>query len=225
MSGSKSTVRSSSPQDGYLSLRLGEPMEEVNFIDQVRLVAVDHPAEHRGLSRRALSRTIRLLLRAKTIFTEQAHPVAAAWDDNGRDVTARCSRKIDHQYVRDFTNLPFCRLRQPHTLTLDMGPTSPANPLRLLMHGFIEYFSASSMYAAWQAGLAPIPPYVEAQLPDGSWKRIVDDMGFPAGLPRTIVIDLTGSMPAGATPHPHHHKSADLLGPGSSRNEPDTPSS
>ena len=26
-----------------MSLRFGEPMEEVNFIDQVRLVAVDHP--------------------------------------------------------------------------------------------------------------------------------------------------------------------------------------
>jgi len=29
---------------GYLSLRFGEPMEEVNYLDQVRLVAVDHPS-------------------------------------------------------------------------------------------------------------------------------------------------------------------------------------
>lgn len=35
-------------------------------------------------------------------------------------------------------------------------------------------------------------------MPDGSWKRIIDDMGFPAGLPRTIVVDLTGKLPAGA---------------------------
>ena len=54
------------------------------------------------------------------------------------------------------------------------------------------------MYAAWQAGLQPIPPYVEVQMPDGSWKRIIDDMGFPAGLPRTIVVDLTGKLPPGA---------------------------
>ena len=51
------------------------------------------------------------------------------------------------------------------------------------------------MYSAWQAGISPIPPYVEVQLPDGSWRRIVDDMGFPAGLPRTIVADLSGKLP------------------------------
>jgi hypothetical protein len=42
-------------------------------------------------------------------------------------------------------------------------------------------------------------PYVEAQMPDGSWKQIIDDMGFPAGLPRTIVADLSGKMPIGTT--------------------------
>ena len=41
-------------------------------------------------------------------------------------------------------------------------------------------------------------PYIEAQMPDGTWKRVVDDMGFPAGLPRTITVDLTGKLPAGA---------------------------
>ena len=34
-------------------------------------------------------------------------------------------------------------------------------------------------------------------MPDGSWKRIMDDMGFPAGLQRTIVVDLTGKLPQG----------------------------
>ncbi len=179
---------------GYLSLRLGEPMEEVNFVDQARLVAIDHPANsavypnERFKNDPPFSET-------KTIFTEQAHPVTAAWDNNGKDVTATLAR-IDHQYVRDFTNLPYSGFANTHTLTLDIGPTSPDKPLRLLMHGFIEYFSATSLYAAWQAGLAPISPYVEAQLPDGSWKRIVNDMGFPAGLPRTIVTDLTGKLPA-----------------------------
>ncbi len=184
-------------KDGYLSLRLGEPMEEVNFVDQARLVAIDHPANSEVFPNERFKNDPPFAEK-KTIFTEQSHPVAGAWDNNSKDVTGVVA-KVDHEYVRDFTNLPYAGFANTHTLTLDLGPTSPDKPLRLLMHGFIEYFSATSLYSAWQAGLAPISPYVEAQIADGSWKRIVDDMGFPAGLPRTIVTDLTGRMPPGAT--------------------------
>jgi tetratricopeptide (TPR) repeat protein len=183
------------PRGGYLSLRFGEPMEEVNYLDQVRLIAVDHPAATEVYpNERFLNEPP--FASGRVVLTADAHPVAGAWDDKGRDVSALL-RARDHQYVRDFTNLPFAGFANQHTLTLDVGEWTPANPLRLLLHGFIEYFSASSMYAAWQANLQPMPPYVEAQLPDGSWKRVIDEMGFPAGLPRTIVVDLTGKLPPG----------------------------
>jgi hypothetical protein len=65
------------------------------------------------------------------------------------------------------------------------------------MHGFIEYFTATSMYAAHQAGLDPVAPHVEALDSSGKWVRVIDDMGFPAGLPRTTVADLTGKLPVG----------------------------
>ena len=183
------------PRGGYLSLRFGEPMEEVNYLDQVRLVAVDHPAgtevypNERFLNERPFAS-------GRTVLSADAHPVAGAWDDKGRDVS-ELLRTRDHAYVRDFTNLSFAGFANQHTLTLDLGQWTAAHPLRLLLHGFIEYFSASSMYAAWQSNLEPMPPYVEAQMPDGSWKRVIDDMGFPAGLPRTIVVDLTGKLPPG----------------------------
>jgi hypothetical protein len=38
---------------------------------------------------------------------------------------------------------------------------------------------------------------VEAELPGGTWKRIPGHTGFPAGLERTIVVDLTGKLPIG----------------------------
>jgi hypothetical protein len=183
-------------RNGLLSLRFGEPMEEVNFIDQLRLVAVDHPAgtevypDERFLSEPPFAS-------GKMVAVAAPRPVAGAWDNDGRDVRELLADR-DHRYLRDFTNLSYAGFANLHTLTLDVGAWSAERPLRLLMDGYIEYFSASSMYAAWQAGLQPIPPRVEAQMPDGRWKRIVEDMGFPAGLPRTIVVDLTGKLPAGA---------------------------
>ena len=65
------------------------------------------------------------------------------------------------------------------------------------MSGYIEYFTANSLYASSQAGIAAVSPYVEARLPDGTWRRVVNDMGFPAGLPRTMITDLTGKLPVG----------------------------
>jgi hypothetical protein len=53
------------------------------------------------------------------------------------------------------------------------------------------------MYAASQAGIQAISPYVEALDANGSWKRVVNDMGFPAGGPRTMTAHLTGKLPGG----------------------------
>jgi tetratricopeptide (TPR) repeat protein len=182
-------------KNGKFSLRFGEPMEEVNYVDQVRLVAVDHPdgtevyPNERFLSAPPFPKE-------KTIITSAPRLPAGAWDSNGNAVMDAI-RSVDKKYVKDFRNLKFVGYSNLHSLTLDLGSWTNAAPLRLYMHGFIEYFTATSMYAAWQAGLDPIAPYVEAQLPDGTWKRVIDDMGFPAGLPRTIVVDLTGKLPTG----------------------------
>ena len=53
------------------------------------------------------------------------------------------------------------------------------------------------MYAAGQAGIKVIAPYVEAQNVEGKWVRVVEDMGFPAGLERTMIADLTGKLQPG----------------------------
>jgi tetratricopeptide (TPR) repeat protein len=183
-------------KDGFMSVRFGEPMEEVNYIDQLRMVAVDHPSQIDVYpDERFLDDTP--FASGKTVATSVPHPPTAAWDNKGRDVLQLVSAR-DHQYVRDFTNLPYAGFANTHSLTLDLGAWTPKNPIRLFLSGFVEYFSATSMYAAWQAGLKPIPPYIEAQMPDGSWKRIVDEMGFPAGLPRTITVDLSGKLPPDA---------------------------
>jgi len=67
----------------------------------------------------------------------------------------------------------------------------------LIIDGYTDYFTATSMYAADQAGIKVIAPYVEAMEAQGKWVRVVDDMGFPAGLERTMIADLTGKLPPG----------------------------
>jgi hypothetical protein len=172
-----------------------EPMEEVNYIDQLRMVAVDHPEnvevnpEERFLDNPPFAS-------GRVVASADTRLPVGAWDGEGRDVLTRLSRR-DHVFASGFKVLPYDGFANLHALTLDLGETRPGAPLRLLMTGYVNYFSATSLYGAWQAGLKEIPPYVEAQLSDGSWRRIPGDAGFPAGLERTIVVDLTGKLPAG----------------------------
>jgi len=184
------------PVNGRLSLRFMEPMEEVNYIDQLRLIAVDHPEnvevnpDERFLDDPPFAT-------GRVVATAGARLPVGAWDGEGHDALDQLSRR-DHKFASGFTPLAYDGFANTHMLTLDLGEIKPNAPLRLLMTGYVNYFSATSLYAAWQAGVKPISPYVEAQLADGSWQRIADDVGFPAGLERTIVVDLTGKLPARA---------------------------
>jgi Tfp pilus assembly protein PilF len=184
-------------RNGNLSVRFGEPMEEINYIDKLRLVAVDHPVGTEAYPDERFLSEPPFASGKVVLASEKTHPPAGAWDNDGHDVLATLASR-DKKYVRDFTNLSYAGFANTHELTLDLGEWSATSPLRLFLYGYVEYFSASSMYAAWQAGIEPRAPSIEAQLPDGSWKTVIEDAGFPAGLPRMIVVDLTGKLPANA---------------------------
>ena len=184
------------PVNGKLSVRFMEPMEEVNYIDQLRLVAVDH-SENVEVNPDERFLDDPPFASGRVVASANARLPVGAWDGEGRDVLDAVSRR-DHTFASGFTPQPYDGFANLHTLTLDLGDVDAQSPLKLLMTGYVNYFSATSLYAAWQAGIKPVSPYAEAQLPDGSWKRIADDVGFPAGLERTIVVDLTGKLPQGA---------------------------
>ncbi len=184
------------PVSGKLSMRFMEPMEEVNYIDQLRMVAVDHPEEVEvNPDERFLDDPP--FASGRVVASAGTRLPVGAWDGEGRDVLNLLSRR-DHKFASGFTPLPYDGFSNLHSLTLDLGEIQLAAPLRLLLTGYVNYFSATSLYGAWQAGIKPISPYVEAQLPNGEWLRIKDDAGFPAGLERTIVVDLSGKLPAGS---------------------------
>ena len=130
----------------------------------------------------------------KVVVSHDAKPPAGAWDEHGHDVLPDL---LAHRYIGDFGMTQFAGFAKPHSLTLDLGAPYRGGALWLLMHGEVEYFTANSMYAASQAGLQAFAPYVEALGADGKWKRVIDDMGFPAGGPRTMTADLSGKLPVG----------------------------
>jgi len=202
-----------------LSFRLMEPMEEVVYLDAVKLVAVDHPANEDVYPNEYFASNPPYP-DFKVVTSSGAKPPAGARDDKGNDLLPDL---LAHKYVGKFDLLPFKGFTKPHSLILDLGEPYRGGPLRLLMHGEIEYFTATGMYAASQAGIEAMAPYVEAEVSDTQehggtgvspvrpvgdarlstngtkWVRVTDDMGFPAGLPKTITADLSEKLPVGTT--------------------------
>jgi tetratricopeptide (TPR) repeat protein len=187
-------------KDGKLSFRFMEPLEEAVYLDQARVLAVDHPADLDVYPNEYFASNPPYP-EFKTVVSKRkdAHPPMGAWDEHGHDVLADL---LAHRYFGDFALTQFQGFAKPHSLTLDLGEAYRGGPLWLLLHGEVEYFSANSMYAASQAGVQAISPYVEALVGNengaaGKWVRVVDDMGFPAGGPRTMTADLSGKLPLG----------------------------
>ena len=180
-------------KDGKLSFRFMEPLEEAVYLDQVKLLAVDHPSAVEVFPNEYFASNPPYPP-FKVVYSRDAEPPVGAWDEHGHDVLPRL---LAHRYFGDFELERFQGFAKTHALELDLGKPYGGGPLWLLMHGEIEYFSATSMFAAYQAGIEAVAPYVEAQDANGKWVRIMDDMGFPAGGPRTMTADLSDKLPQG----------------------------
>ncbi|HEU0369210.1 MAG TPA: FG-GAP-like repeat-containing protein, partial [Candidatus Acidoferrum sp.] len=146
----KVNARSVRPRKGLLSFRFLEPMEETVYLDQVRLLAVDHPA---ALDVYPNERFVSAppFPEFRVIASRDGHPPLGAWDDRGNDVLSLIA-KADRKYVTNLEDMPFAGFAKLHWLELDLGSWDPAKPLRLIIDGYTDYFTATSMYAADQAG-------------------------------------------------------------------------
>jgi tetratricopeptide (TPR) repeat protein len=180
-------------KDGKLSFRLMEPMEEAVYLDEVKLLAVDHPSGFDVYPNEYFASNPPFPA-ARIIQSRQPQMPAAVRDEHGHDLLPSLR---DHKYFGDFELLPFHGFTKSHSVELDLGAPYQGGPLILLMHGETEYFTATSVYAAHQAKVEAIAPYVEALDRNGKWVRVLADMGFPAGGPRTITPDLSGKLPLG----------------------------
>ena len=178
-------------KQGKLAITLNNQLEEVIFFDQLGVLVVDHPESF------SIYPEEKLLpgppydpFRVQTF--QNPHLPLSAKNGKGHNVLEEI-RDIDRVYPDLFEPLPFKGYAKLHELVLDLGDTNDQRVL-LLMHGWIDYTDSTSNLAAYQAGIHPITPYLQVQDETGSWVTTIEKMGFPAGLPKPMIVDLTGKF-------------------------------
>ncbi len=183
--------RSLALKEGKVALTMNNQLEEVIFFDRLQLLAVDHPADYEVYpDEKLLPGPPYDPFRLISVSAPRA-PLSAR-DEAGRDLLPQLL-EIDRVYADGFRNLPYKGYAELHELTLDLGPVS-ADRAILLMHAWIDYADSTSNLAASQAGVKLTPPYLQVQDPQGEWVTVVERMGFPAGLPKTMTVDLSGKF-------------------------------
>jgi len=189
-------IRVSSSQlkerDGIYSILMNNQLEEVIYFDQSKLLAVDHPVDV------AIYPNERLMPgppfpEFKIYAVKGARPPLSAVDDRGQDILPLIS-KVDRNYPEGFELLPFKGYAREHWITLDLGDLSKAKRVVLLLTAWIDYADSTANLAASQAGEKLIPPYLQVKNRRGEWETVIAQMGFPAGLTKTMVVDLTGKL-------------------------------
>jgi hypothetical protein len=178
---------------GFYEVRITEELREVAYLDQVKLIAVDHPADLEIHSSEKFKFPPFPEFRLYGV-SERVHPSEAV-DHQGRDVRDRIAA-TDQRYPDEFQR-DFSGRAETHSITLDFPSLAGRDDIVLFLRGWVDWADASTITAAGQnARDALFGPYLEAEDAQGNWVRVIPDLGLPAGRPRTIAVDLTGKFPA-----------------------------
>lgn len=188
---------------GEYEFRFVDQMEEVVYLDRVRLMVVDHPAGVRVFTNDKwipngpapgfhlwAAKNIRLPLAAVASALGTGSSDAAgtrASKSTGRNVLPELRRG---RYIQIHAAAPFDGYVGRHALTLDLGRFRRDEPAELLLHGWTDYYFPRTALLAYENQVTTTAP--ELQVPDGrgGWRTVMPEMGAPAGLPRWMVVNL-----------------------------------
>jgi hypothetical protein len=185
-------------KNGTYVIRIAEPMDEVMYLDHVRLDVIDHPAGDILFPDERFAVADPKPTQKLLMFRNRIFPTKAT-DHRGTDHTKTVAER-DGNTVNGFAQRTWLGFAEEHVLELDfadrMKQLATGNPLFLVLAGWTDYPYPESIIAAGQAGVEMLPPVLERQTADGKWEKVAD-IGFPAGLPKVMTVPLPESVRTG----------------------------
>ena len=192
--GNEKSVR---PQGDNYVVQITEELREVLYLDEAKLVVVDHPpgtevhTTDKLLPRKPFPAGEMMTL-ADRIALRHAQRL------DGVDVTERLQAN-DGQLVSP-TKLRVPQLRglaEPHGVILDFESLPVDRPLVLALTGWLRFGGGTANIAASHDPDLPYPfPVLDVESGDGKWTRLDVEVGAPCGKTKTILVDLAGKLPA-----------------------------
>jgi tetratricopeptide (TPR) repeat protein len=179
---------------GSYEFQMTDELREVDYVDRLRLLAVDHPAGEKVYANEIYSSTPS----APRLYAvrDERLPVSAV-DDHGTNVLPLIARE-DHRYPHAFKHLRIPGMAELHSLTLNLGDLKDARQVSLWLTGWVFWTDSNGSRALMHnPSTTMISPYVQVRNRQGKWVTVIPDMGLPSGTNRTMRVDLTGKFLSG----------------------------
>lgn len=177
-------------RNGQYEVRVTEELREVSYLDQIKLIALDHPANVDIITNEKFKAPPFPDFRLYGV-DRRVYP-ATARDDHGSDVSAAL-RRLDRVYPDHFER-DHAGVAELHHLDLNFGASAPDNHAVLVLSGWVDWADGSTFLGAMQAHKDLTFPYIQVKDAAGRWKTVIEDMGIPSGKPKTMAVDLTGKF-------------------------------
>jgi hypothetical protein len=182
------------PQDGRYKIQVTSELWETIYIDQIQLLAVDHPDSVDIYVPEQF--TPPPFPGCKLYQVSQKHFPVSAVDQEGNNVLSSVLAE-DDQYVAGFTPDKYQGITKMHELILDPGSAGQLKNLSLFLNGWIFPSDASINVAMSQSNALQVTsPEIQVVNKKGEWVT-VGNLGFPMGKDKMVIADLSGKFLSG----------------------------
>ncbi len=180
------------PKNGKYSIQVTSELWETIYIDKIQLLAVDHPDSIAIYVPEQFSPPpfpgLKIYQVQKKYF-----PVSVT-DSKGSDLLPFIVKK-DNKYVHNFESGKYQGVTTMHDLILDPGKAGYKDKLFIFLNGWIFPTDASINVALSQSDkLKSSLPIIQVINKKGQWQTVINNLGFPMGKNKTVIVELTGKF-------------------------------
>lgn len=178
------------PKNGRYEIRVTNELEEVLYLDHLKLLAVEHDTDTEIYPNEGLG--IPSAGQSPMHVARNVKPPPSAIDKNGQNILTKVE-KLDRVFYDSFESLPIRGYAKSHELIIDLGRDAelPDGKVLLLLTGWTDYAFSSDNLSASQSGKSLRLPYLQVKNARGEWQKVIDSIGISVGRPQTVVVDLT----------------------------------
>ena len=176
-------------RDGKYTLQFTTELWESPYLDNINLIVLDHPESVDVYINETFIPPPYPPFRIYSVANK--HLPLSAMDQLGNDLRNTVLDQ-DQEYTMHLTPATYQGITELHDLILDFGDLDHADSIFLFLQGWLFPTDASINVNISQASVTSlIFPQLQVVNQDGNWETVIENLGFPKGKNKIMIVDLT----------------------------------